>query len=130
MNVHLYNDPDPYITADWSSWCKVYGCGGVISPSVVDIMAQNGDAAKPIVSTEGGINVSGSTTESSQASIVSHYLADSRPVQAYVYNMLDEGDGYGLEVQDPNGTIIDPTGTHWRRRPAFSSAQTAMGGTG
>jgi len=132
MNVHLYGDPDPYVSADWSSWWKTFGCNGVISPSIYDVMVQNGDGSRPIVATEAGWKPN-NPDEATQASIVTHELADTRVPQMYVYNMLADSSpnpDYGLEVQDPNGTIVAPDGTHWRRRPAFTSAQTAMGGTG
>jgi hypothetical protein len=130
MNVHLYGDPDPYVSADWSSWCKTFGCGGVISPSIYDVMVTNGDGTRPIVATEAGWKPN-NPDEATQASIVTHELADTRVAQMYIYNMLaDPSLDYGLEVQDAAGSIVAPDGTHWLRRPAFTSAQTAMGGTG
>jgi hypothetical protein len=130
MNLHLYGDPT--IVATWSFWCKTYGCGGIVFPSVVDVMNSNGDGSKPIVSTEGGERAN--VGESQQATIVSRYLADPRPFQELVYNMLADSPGtssdFGLVVQDPNGTIVAPDGTHWRRRPSYESARAAMGGTG
>jgi Cellulase (glycosyl hydrolase family 5) len=132
MNIHLYGDPDPYVTQNWSSWCKTFGCNGVVSPSIYDVMVQNGDASRPIVATEAGWKAN-NPDEATQASIVTHELADTRVLQMYIYNMLADtspNPDYGLEVQDPTGSIVAPDGTHWRRRPAFTSAQTAMGGTG
>jgi Cellulase (glycosyl hydrolase family 5) len=126
MNIHLYGDPT--VVADWSSWCKTYGCGGVVSPSIKDVMTSNGDGSKLIVSTEGGDAVS--VGEATQATTVSRYLADARPFQEYVYNMLADTPDFGLMVQDASGTIVAPDGTHWRRRPSYESARVAMGGTG
>jgi hypothetical protein len=130
MNLHLYGDPT--IQASYSFWCKTYGCGGIVFPSVVDVMNSNGDGSKPIVSTEGGERAN--VGESQQATVVSRYLADTRPFQAFVYNMLADSPGtssdFGLVVQDASGTIIAPDGTHWRRRPSYGSARAAMGGTG
>jgi hypothetical protein len=127
MNWHLYGDPGT--SASYSFWCKLYGCNGLVSPSGVSVMAQYGDSAKPIVSTEGGSPVS--VGEQTQATVVAHNLADTRLAQSYIYNMLaDPNLDYGMMVRDTAGAIVDPTGTHWRRRPSFAAMQSATGGTG
>ena len=100
MNMHNYGDTDPYLKATWSMWCKTFGCGGVVSPSVADVMAQYGDSAKPVVSTEGGVN-SDSVGETQQATTIDHYLRypDSRFKTAYVYCVWC---GTGFSVTRPD----------------------------
>jgi hypothetical protein len=132
MNVHLYGDPAQ--TATWSIWQQTFGPN--VSPNIVSVMAANGDSAKKIVSTEGGEQVgstscSGGCTEQQQADFIQRNLADTRPFQSYIYTILDdETTGFGVEVADPAGTIVDPTGTHWRRRPGYEQIRLAAGGTG
>jgi polysaccharide biosynthesis protein PslG len=137
MNLHLYSDPANPLT--WSIWQQTFGPNVV--PNVRSVMSDNGDSAKQVISTEGNQPVgqpqcgapSYNTvcTESDQADIVSRTLSDSRITQSYILAMLDDvAQGFGLEVQDPSGTIVDPTGTHWRRRPAFESMRSITGGTG
>jgi Cellulase (glycosyl hydrolase family 5) len=100
MNMHNYGETDPYLKATWSMWCKTFGCGGVVPTSVVDVMAQYGDSAKPIVSTEGGVN-SDSVGETQQATTVDHYLRypDPRFKTAYVYCVWC---GTGFSVTRPD----------------------------
>jgi hypothetical protein len=100
MNMHNYGETDPYLKATYSMWCKTFGCGGVVSPSVVDVMAQYGDSAKPIVSTEGGVN-SDSVGETQQSTTVDHYLRypDPRFKTAYVYCVWC---GTGFSVTRPD----------------------------
>jgi hypothetical protein len=132
MNLHLYGDPAE--TATWSIWQQTFGPN--VNPNVASVMASNGDSAKKIVSTEGGEQVgssscSGGCTEQQQSDFIQRNLADSRPFQSYIYTILDdETTGFGVEIADPAGTIVDPTGTHWRRRPGYEQIRLAAGGTG
>jgi hypothetical protein len=136
-NDHPYGDPQN--TKDYSLWQKTYG--PVVSPNIVGIMQANGDGAKLLVTSEGGEKVGVNNceapdfnllcTEQDQATTFSHYLSDARPFQEFVFTVLDDvAVGFGLEVKDASGPIVDPTGQHWRRRPAFATVQAAMGGTG
>jgi Cellulase (glycosyl hydrolase family 5)/Ig domain of plant-specific actin-binding protein len=118
MNVHDYGNPATLAT--WSLWCKTFGCNGLISPSIKDVMAANGDGAKPVVSTESGDNAL-SVGETAQATAVTGALNDPRVQQVYVYDMLNSVSGFGMLVPDSSGSIVDPTGAHWRARPAYSA---------
>jgi hypothetical protein len=117
MNVHLYGDPA--VLASWSVWCQTFGCGTIVSPSIVQVMAANGDS-KPVVTTESGdqaLNVG----ETAQATAVAGALKDPRVQQAYIYDMLNTVSGFGLLVPDSTGTVVDPTGARWRQRPAYAA---------
>ena len=117
MNVHLYGDPTTQ--ASWSVWCQTFGCGTLVNPSIVQVMAANGDS-HPVVTTESGDNAN-SVGETAQANAVAGALKDTRVQQAYVYDMLNTVSGFGMLVPDSAGTIVDPTGAHWRARPAYGA---------
>jgi hypothetical protein len=117
MNLHLYGNPTTQ--ASWSVWCQTFGCGTLVNPTVVQVMAANGDS-KPVVSTESGDNAL-NVGETAQATAVAGALNDTRVQQAYVYDMLNTVSGFGLLVPDSTGTVVDPTGAHWRKRPSFGA---------
>jgi len=118
LNVHLYGDPAKQGT--WSLWCKTFGCNGLVSPSIVDVMKQYGDGGKPVVSTESGDNA-GSVGETAQATAVTGALHDTRLQQVYIYDMLNTVTGFGMLVPDSAGTVVDPAGGRWRKRPAYTA---------
>jgi Cellulase (glycosyl hydrolase family 5)/Ig domain of plant-specific actin-binding protein len=117
MNLHLYGDPAKQ--ASWSAWCQTFGCGTLVSPTVVQVMAANTDS-HPVVTTESGDNAL-NVGETAQATAVAGALLDTRVQQAYVYDMLNTVNGFGMLVPDSTGTIVDPTGSHWRMRPAYTA---------
>jgi hypothetical protein len=117
MNMHLYGDAATQ--AGWSIWCQTFGCGTLVSTTVVQVMAAYGDS-RPVVTTESGDNAL-SVGETAQATAVAHALKDTRVQQVYVYDMLNTVSGFGMLVPDSAGSVVDPTGAHWRARPAYSS---------
>lgn len=123
MNVHGYGDP--FITASWSIHQQTFGPNVV--PNIVGVMAQNGELALPIISTESGDQV-GKVTEDVQALTVSRVLADARYAMVFVYDMLDTVPGYGMMVRDAAGPISAPDGSRWRKRKSFAAYQTVAKG--
>ena len=117
MNVHLYGDPA--VQASWNVWCQTFGCGTLVSPSITQVMAANGDS-KPVVATESGDNAL-KVGETAQATAVAGALVDRRVLQAYAYDMLNTVSGYGMLVPDAAGTVVDPSGAHWRKRPSYGA---------
>jgi hypothetical protein len=123
MNMHLYGDPA--IQAGWSIWCQTFGCGTVVPTNVVSVMAANGDS-HPVVSTESGDNAL-SVGETAQQAAVAGAVKDTRVQQAFVYDMLDTVAGFGMLVPDATGSVVDPTGAHWRQRPGYGAYKTVTG---
>jgi hypothetical protein len=62
-----------------------------------------------------------SVGEAAQATAVAGALHDTRIQQVYVYDMLNSVSGFGMLVPDSTGAVVDPTGAHWRARPAYSA---------
>jgi hypothetical protein len=105
MNVHLYDDSAEH--GSWSIWDMTYGSGGAgfyDARNVRSVMNANGDANKPIVSTESGGPVPKYSREK-QATIVADALKSAdgigtgnrKTLFVLIYNMLDDDvPGFGM----------------------------------
>ena len=105
MNVHLYDDSAEH--GSWSIWDMTYGSGGAgfyDAQNVRSVMNANGDATKPIVSTESGGPVPKYSREK-QATIVANALKSAdgigtgnrKTLFVLIYNMFDDDvPGFGM----------------------------------
>jgi len=129
FNFHCYGDSQ--INASWDIWDMVYGSNGAgfyDSYNVRSVMNSNGDSVKPIVCTEGGDKVP-NVSETTQATEVQHALQSvdgigtgyRRTKFMLIYDMLDTVPGFGMMYADSTGTIVAPDGTHWTKRPSWTS---------
>jgi len=129
FNFHCYGDSQA--NASWSIWSMVYGSNGAgfyDSYNVRSVMAANGDSGKAIVCTEGGDTVT-SVSATTQATEVQHALQSVDGIGLgyrktkfmLIYDMLDTVPGFGMMYPDSAGAVVAPDGTHWTKRPSWTS---------
>jgi hypothetical protein len=130
VNLHLYDDPAEH--GSWSMWDMAFGSGGrgfFDAENVRSVMNTNGDAAKPIISTEsGGPRAKYGATK--QATIVANALAtvdgigtgNRKLAMCLIYSLLDDD---GLPADAGYGIAGQPAESAFTTAPALTLSDAA-----